>query len=161
MQMYPYISIGTLSVVQTYLAVNVSGYKEKDDSRQVSDDEGGAWGMNEWYAAWAVEVVWGRLGNSFYRSTVCYSPFPTHAVFLHTCLKPLNVMLKVTVSSDNDHKIQTYISQFNHSDFLESYINSEILDLEVESFAFVYIYTYNIFFLILFNSNRSPWNVFF
>lgn len=43
MQMYPYISIGTLSVAQTYLAVNVSGYKEKDDSGQVSDDEGGAW----------------------------------------------------------------------------------------------------------------------
>lgn len=43
LQLQGYISIGTLSVAQTYLAVNVSGYKEKDDSGQVSDDEGGAW----------------------------------------------------------------------------------------------------------------------
>lgn len=64
-------------------------------------------------------------------------PFPTHAVFLHTCLKPLNVMLKVTASSDNDHKIQTYMSQCNHSDFLGSYINSEILDLKLKVKRFV------------------------
>lgn len=31
--------------------------KRKGESAQVSDDEGGARGMNEWYAAWAVEVV--------------------------------------------------------------------------------------------------------
>lgn len=36
------ISIGTLSVAQKHFAVNVSGYKEKDDPGQVSDDEGGA-----------------------------------------------------------------------------------------------------------------------
>lgn len=85
-------------------------------------------GLLRWFEA-------GR--NSFYRSTVCYSPFPTHSVFLHTCLKPLNVMLKVTASSDNDHKIQTYMSQCNHSDFLGSYINSEILDLKLKVKRFV------------------------
>lgn len=40
-----------------YFDDKVSGYKEEDDSWQVSDDEGGAYGMNEWHAAWAVEVV--------------------------------------------------------------------------------------------------------
>lgn len=112
MQMYPYISIGTLSVASQ--AIKRKRIQGRCLMMRVVH------GMNEWYAAWAVEVVCGRPGNSFYRSTVCYSPFPTHAVFLHTCLKPLNVMLKVTASSDNDHKIQTYMSQCNRSDFLGS-----------------------------------------
>lgn len=34
--------IGTSWVARAHYAVNISGYKEKDDSGQVCDDEGGA-----------------------------------------------------------------------------------------------------------------------